>query len=44
MLIIVLQNVERIGSPFLGIIIPSLVMIISIVLTWILYKRFSGKN
>lgn len=40
MILLLLQTV-RIGSPFLGIIIPSLIFIIAFVVTWILYKHFS---
>ena len=35
-----LQN-TRIGAPWLGIVIPAAVLLISIFLTWFLYKRFS---
>lgn len=41
-LILVALN-ERIGDPALGIIIPGLVLLISIILTWLLYKKFSSK-
>jgi hypothetical protein len=32
---------ERIGDPSLGIIIPAIILLISIISTWLLYKRFS---
>jgi hypothetical protein len=32
---------ERIGDPSLGIIIPAVVLFVSILLTWLLYKKFS---
>lgn len=35
---------ERIGSPVLGIIIPAVILSISIITTWMLYKKFSGKK
>ena len=46
---IILQNVntkehggfKKVGSPVLGIIIPAFVLITSIVVTWLLYKKFS---
>jgi hypothetical protein len=31
----------RIGKPILGVVIPSLVFVVSFVVTWILYKHFS---
>ena len=40
---ILIPEVERIGSPILGIIIPGVVLVISFVLTWMLYRRFSKK-
>lgn len=40
---ILFQQVERIGDPLLGIIIPAVVLLISSILTWMLYKRFSKK-
>ena len=33
----------RMGHPVLGIIIPALVLMLSVVLTWLLYKKFSKK-
>jgi hypothetical protein len=33
----------RIGSPFLGVLIPAIVFAISFVLTWMLYRHFSRK-
>jgi hypothetical protein len=44
MLTILLQALERIGSPVIGILIPGLVLLLSIVLTWLLYNRFSEKR
>ena len=32
---------EKIGDPILGIIIPGVILLISIVVTWALYKHFS---
>jgi len=34
--------VERVGDAFWGIVIPALVLVISVYLTWKLYQRFSG--
>jgi len=33
---------EKIGAPWLGIVIPAAILIISIFLTWFLYRRFSA--
>ena len=41
MLITLVNQLERIGAPFLGYIIPALILIIAVALTWMLYKRFS---
>ncbi|MBN2571438.1 MAG: hypothetical protein JXA68_04865 [Ignavibacteriales bacterium] len=35
---------ERIGHPMLGIIIPAVILAVSIITTWMLYKKFSGKK
>jgi len=40
---ILAEEVERIGSPVLGIIIPGFVLVVSFLLTWMLYRRFSKK-
>jgi len=32
---------EPVGDPVLGYIIPALILIIAVGLTWMLYKRFS---
>jgi len=32
----------KIGAPWLGIVIPAVILIISIFLTWFLYRRFSA--
>ena len=34
----------KIGDPLLGIIIPGIILLISMLLTWALYKRFSKKS
>jgi len=43
MKLLTLLQAERqsIGDPSLGIIIPGVVLLISIILTWMLYKHFS---
>jgi hypothetical protein len=41
MKLLFLQQAERIGDPVLGIIIPAVILVISIITTWMLYKRFS---
>ena len=40
-IIIISQIDQRIGSPILGIIIPAVIFIISIVVTWLLYRHFT---
>ncbi len=37
-------EVTRIGSPVLSVIIPAIVLGISIVATWLLYRHFSTKD
>ncbi len=32
---------ERIGSPLYGIIIPGFILIVSFIVTWMMYKHFS---
>ena len=41
--LLLLQQAERVGDPLFGIIIPGIVLLISFILTWMLYKRFSKK-
>lgn len=41
LLFIIQQEIERIGDPSLGFIIPGVILIISTLLTWMLYKKFS---
>ncbi len=36
-----LDQLQPIGSPILGIIIPAAVFIVASVLTWMLYRHFS---
>lgn len=36
-----LLQTERIGDPLLGIVIPAIILVISVILTWLLYKKFS---
>ncbi len=44
MLMLILNQNAKIGDPLLGIIIPGIILLISMVLTWALYKRFSKKS
>jgi hypothetical protein len=44
MLLILLQDSQRIGDPSLGIIIPGFILIISFLLTWWLYRKFSRQD
>ncbi len=39
--LILLQQTERIGSPVLGIVIPAVILLVSCVVTWALYKHFA---
>lgn len=41
MILIFSDLTKRIGAPVLGIIIPALILIIAVCLTWLLYRRFS---
>ncbi|MFQ5822790.1 MAG: hypothetical protein ACE5JB_01915 [bacterium] len=41
--VILLIETARVGSPILGVIIPGVILIISLVLTWMLYRHFSRK-
>ncbi|MFA3782271.1 hypothetical protein ABRY23_04320 [Melioribacteraceae bacterium 4301-Me] len=40
-MIALIQYAERIGSPILGVIIPAAILLLSVIFTWVLYKRFS---
>ncbi len=40
-LLLLIAESTRIGSPVLGVIIPGAVLILSFVVTWMLYKHFS---
>ncbi len=44
MLMLILNQNTKIGDPVLGIIIPGIILLVSVVLTWALYKRFSKKT
>jgi hypothetical protein len=35
------QVTQRIGDPSLGIIVPAIILFISSLVTWLLYKKFS---
>jgi len=37
-----LLQTTKIGAPWLGIVIPAAILILSIFLTWFLYRRFSA--
>jgi len=41
MIIILITKVDRIGAPILGYIIPALILLVAVGLTWMLYRRFS---
>jgi hypothetical protein len=35
---------EKIGDPILGIIIPGSILLLSVIVTWALYKHFSQQS
>jgi hypothetical protein len=35
------EQPQRIGGPLWGIIIPAVILLVSIVVTWALYKHFA---
>jgi len=41
MFFVILTEMVRIGHPLLGILIPGAILLLSIVLTWFLYRKFS---
>ena len=43
-LMMIYTQTGRIGDPILGIIIPGFILLVSMILTWALYKRFSKKS
>ncbi len=40
-MVVLLAQSSRIGAPILGVIIPLLVLAVSFVVTWLLYRHFS---
>lgn len=40
---VLLAQSTRIGAPFLGVIIPLLVLAVSFTVTWLLYRHFSKR-
>jgi hypothetical protein len=40
-MIALFQQTERIGSSILGIVIPAVILLMSVIFTWLLYKKFS---
>lgn len=40
----VILFLTQIGPPVLGIIIPAAILVVSFLLTWILYRKFSRKD
>lgn len=40
-IVLILLQTVRIGHPILGVIIPGVILIISFVVTWLLYRHFS---
>lgn len=41
MWIVLAQESPRIGSPFLSIVVPAAVFLVSFLVTWLLYRHFS---
>ncbi len=41
MFFVILTEMVRIGHPILGILIPGGILLLSIMLTWWLYRKFS---
>lgn len=41
MFFVILTEMVRIGHPILGILIPGGILLLSIMLTWLLYRKFS---
>lgn len=41
MFLVILTEMVRIGHPILGILIPGGILLLSIMLTWLLYRKFS---
>lgn len=37
------QAATRIGHPWLGVVIPAAVFVLSFVFTWLLYRHFSRR-
>lgn len=44
MLAVGLTVMGSIGSPILGIILPTVIFLISFIVTWLLYRHFSSKH
>jgi hypothetical protein len=40
---VIVQPPTRLGSPWLGVVIPGVIFVVSFVLTWMLYKHFSRR-
>ena len=40
-LLLLAQEAQRIGSPWMGVVIPAALLIFSCWVTWALYKHFS---
>ena len=41
---VLLVQASRIGSPVLGVVIPMAVLLVSFVVTWLLYRHFSKQG
>ncbi len=41
-LVLLVYASQRIGAPWMGIVIPAAILVFSCWVTWALYKHFSG--
>lgn len=39
--LVLAEQPQRIGGPMLGIIIPAVILLVSAIVTWALYKHFA---
>ena len=40
-LLLLVQQTQRIGAPWMGVVIPAVILLVSCWVTWALYKHFS---
>ena len=39
--LLLVEQPQRIGSPIIGIVVPAVILVISCIVTWALYKHFA---